>query len=140
MIRVVHLGIDYAGLTTVGYRLVASDGTEAAARTTAGVYPLGGGAYAADVTVSDGFDGSIVWDADAGSDAVAAESWRSTETIDGLTLEAAVRVILAAVAGSLTGAATSLIEIAAAGGGKVRLRAAVDADGNRTVILVDGSA
>lgn len=59
--------------------------------------------------------------------------------IDGFSLENAQKIALAAVAGKLSGAATSTNIIRAADDSKARITATVDADGNRTAITLDGT-
>ncbi len=56
-----------------------------------------------------------------------------------ITLRQAVRLILAASAGELSGAATTTITIRNVGDTKNRITATVDADGNRTAVSVDGT-
>lgn len=58
----VDFGASSAGLATVGFRLYKADGTDAAARTTAGVVELGAGAYGVPtVSIPDTAKG-IQWD------------------------------------------------------------------------------
>jgi len=59
--------------------------------------------------------------------------------IDGFSLEEAQKIELAALGGTLAGAATSTNTIQAADGSKARITATVDADGNRTAVTLDGS-
>lgn len=61
----VGLGPSHTGLTTVGYKLVAGDGTTFQTRRTTGVYEIGGGWYGvqvADTVFTDAFDGRVDWD------------------------------------------------------------------------------
>jgi hypothetical protein len=55
----------------------------------------------------------------------------------GITLRQALRLILAAVAGPLSGADTSSVSIKAADNSKTRIVASVDAVGNRTSVSLD---
>lgn len=57
--------------------------------------------------------------------------------IDGHTLEEALKLNSAALAGKLAGAATSTNTIRAVDDSKVRITATVDADGNRTAVTTD---
>ena len=54
--------------------------------------------------------------------------------VDGFSVEETLKLCLSALAGILSGAATSEITIRAADNSKVRIVATVDADGNRTAI------
>ena len=56
-----------------------------------------------------------------------------------ITPRQAMRLILAAAAGKLSGAATTTITIRNVGDSKDRLTATVDADGNRSAVTVDGT-
>jgi hypothetical protein len=57
--------------------------------------------------------------------------------IDGYSLEEALKLALAALAGEVSGAATTTVSIRAADDSKVRITATVDADGNRTALTLD---
>lgn len=59
--------------------------------------------------------------------------------VDGYTLEQTLKLCLAALAGKLSGAATTTVTIRAADDSKARLTATVDADGNRTAITYDAA-
>lgn len=61
-VKVVAFGSSRAGLTTVGYQLVNADQSNNGLRVTAGVFPVGSGGYAANVTFPDLFHGLIKWD------------------------------------------------------------------------------
>jgi hypothetical protein len=56
-----------------------------------------------------------------------------------LTPRQALRLILAASAGKLSGAATSTVIIRNVGDSKDRITATVDADGNRAAVTVDAT-
>jgi len=56
-----------------------------------------------------------------------------------LTVREALRLILAASAGKLSGAATATIVIRNVGDTKPRITATVDADGNRSAVTTDGT-
>lgn len=63
--KLVSLGGSNAGLDTVGYTIVAGDGSVYEARTTSGVYEIGGGWYGVelDATIFPAFfEGRIDWD------------------------------------------------------------------------------
>lgn len=59
--------------------------------------------------------------------------------IDSYSLEESQKLILAASAGTLAGAATTTVTIQAADGSKARLTATVDADGNRSAVIKDAT-
>lgn len=59
--------------------------------------------------------------------------------IDGYTLEQAQKLILAALAGKISGGGTTTNTIKAADGSKDRITATVDASGNRTSLTLDAS-
>ncbi len=59
--------------------------------------------------------------------------------VDGQTLAGAARIVLAALAGEVSGAADGPVVIRAADGSKPRISAAGDADGNRSAVALDGS-
>lgn len=64
---IADFGNAYAGLATVGYTVRDSAGSVVTARTTSGVYEIGGGKYGAIVTFTASFEGSIYWDTASGS-------------------------------------------------------------------------
>jgi hypothetical protein len=59
--------------------------------------------------------------------------------IDGFTRDEAQKIGLAALAGKLSGAATTTNTIRAADDSKARITATVDSDGNRTAITLDAT-
>lgn len=59
--------------------------------------------------------------------------------IDGYTLEEAQKLQLAAMAGKVSGAATTTVTIRAADDSKARITATVDADGNRSALTLDAA-
>jgi len=70
----------------------------------------------------------------------AAALWDLSDGIEtSITPRQAMRLILAAAAGKLSGAATTTITIRNVGDSKDRLTATVDADGNRSAVTVDGT-
>jgi hypothetical protein len=64
---------------------------------------------------------------------------RSSGVEVGFTLRESLRLILAALAGKLSGAGTTTITIRAANDLKPRITAAVDGDGNRSSLVLDAS-
>jgi len=72
LIKNVNFGRSKGGLSTVGFTLIAEDGTEHAARTTTGVYEIGTstGIYGANISFDDNFKGSILWDTGEGVNTV----------------------------------------------------------------------
>jgi hypothetical protein len=59
--------------------------------------------------------------------------------VDGFTLEQTLKLCLAALAGKLSGAATTTVTIRAADDSKARVTAVVDADGNRSTVTLDAA-
>ena len=59
---VVSFGSNKTGLATVGYRFVDATGGDAVARTTVGVYEIGGGAYGVQAPLPPASALSIEWD------------------------------------------------------------------------------
>lgn len=59
--------------------------------------------------------------------------------VDGYTLEETLKLCLAALAGKLSGAATTTVTIRSADDGENRIVATVDADGNRTAVTLDAT-
>lgn len=59
--------------------------------------------------------------------------------IDGYSLEEAQKLQLAAMAGKVSGAATTTVTIKAADDSKARITATVDSDGNRSALTLDAS-
>jgi len=68
---------------------------------------------------------------------ITASSVLAAGNIDGYTLEESQKLVLAASAGTLSGAATTTITINAVDGSKARLTATVDGDGNRSAVIKD---
>lgn len=81
---------DKAGLLTVGYTLLNIDGTTDTARATAGVYDLGNGSYATQITKISAFKGIIKWDTGEGSPLYAYEDINITARMDSLASQASV--------------------------------------------------
>lgn len=76
----VNFGLTKTGLTTVGYKLYNSDGTEKQARTTTGVTERGSsGIYAAVINLEDNWKGQIFWDTGEASPRYAAEDYNAGE-------------------------------------------------------------
>jgi len=59
--------------------------------------------------------------------------------VDGLTVEESLKIMLSALAGILSGAATTTVLIRAADNSKTRITATVDSDGNRSAITLDAT-
>lgn len=59
--------------------------------------------------------------------------------VDGYTLEQTLRLLLAAMAGKVSGAASTTNTIRAADDSKDRITATVDSDGNRTALTLDAT-
>lgn len=59
---VVSFGSSFTGIATVGYRFVNAAGGDAVARTTVGVYEIGGGAYGVQAPLPPAAALSIEWD------------------------------------------------------------------------------
>jgi hypothetical protein len=59
--------------------------------------------------------------------------------VDGYSLENALKLVLAALAGKLSGAATNTVTVRAADDSKARITATVDADGNRSAVTLDAT-
>jgi hypothetical protein len=114
----------------------------AAAKYHVTIYDTLGGSKSADNEVVD--RGSFVFD---GTNEVSGlDSESATALLDlaagvetGITLRQALRLILSAVAGKLSGAATTTVLIRDTNDSKNRITATVDADGNRTAITLDAS-
>lgn len=68
---------------------------------------------------------------------ITAASVLAAGDIDGYTLEESQKLVLAASAGILSGAATTTVTITAVDGSKARLTATVDGDGNRSAVIKD---
>ena len=75
--RGVNFGAAKASLTTVGYKLVNSDGSVKVARTTSGVSELitATGMYGAEIIFDEGWTGFIVWDTGGGSPIYAVDQY-----------------------------------------------------------------
>lgn len=70
------MGSNKTGLVgTIGVTLLSSNGSTHAARTTTGIYEIGGGCYAKQITFDDDWIGSIKWDTGGGSPLYAIEEY-----------------------------------------------------------------
>lgn len=139
----VDFGAGKDGLATVGYRQFNNSGSDAVARTTTGIEEIGHGAYGADVTIDAAAVG-VQWDTGEVTPVRAIENFfaggllKGPDAVEsGFDLQSTLRLMVCAVAGTLSGAGTTVIEIKAAGGATIRIRATVDSKGNRTVTLLD---
>lgn len=70
---------------------------------------------------------------------ISTEIFNSTDIETGITFQEALRIVLAALAGEISGAGTNTITIRDVNDTKDRITATVDASGNRTAVTVDGS-
>jgi hypothetical protein len=77
--------------------------------------------------------------ADAANEVADAILDRTAGVETGVTPRQGLRLMLAALAGKLSGAATATVSIRDTGDSKDRIVATVDADGNRTAVTLDGS-
>jgi hypothetical protein len=77
--------------------------------------------------------------ADAANEVADALLDRTAGVETGVTPRQGLRLMLAALAGKLSGAATATVSIRDTGDSKDRIVATVDADGNRTAVTLDGS-
>lgn len=77
----VNFGSGNGSLSTVGYRLLDTNGALSGSRTTSGVGEIleGSGIYSASVYFSTSFSGSILWDTGASTPQYATEEYHSVE-------------------------------------------------------------
>jgi hypothetical protein len=130
----VNFGSDHAGLSTVGYKVYGPDGSVLIGRTTAGVFALAGGAYAADVDLPAGTSGVIYWDAAAGSAVYATERFDTAAAQT--AADAVLRRSLADVEASGDTVLNSLYGVS-----RMALHAVPSADGGSVIIYrTDGSS
>ncbi len=71
--------------------------------------------------------------------AISTELLDSSDVETGVTVKEALRIVLAALSGKISGAGTNTITIRDVNDTTDRITATVDADGNRTAVTVDGS-
>ena len=140
----VSFGRFRTGIATVGYRLYKNDGTDSVARTTTGVVEVGNGAYGvASVNVPDDAVG-IEWDTGAVPFRWAHEDidpFRKRNSggglVDGtLTVNQALKVILAAVATKSSGGGTATITFRDVDDTADVLEMTVDVNGNRSSVTL----
>tara|TARA_R110000824_G_scaffold401631_1_gene613323 strand:+ start:2075 stop:2515 length:441 start_codon:yes stop_codon:yes gene_type:complete len=76
-IKTVNFGSSKGSLTTIGYRLYATDGALSGSRITAGVGEIlvSAGIYSASVHFASHFEGSILWDTGESSPTYASEDY-----------------------------------------------------------------
>lgn len=78
--------------------------------------------------------------ASAGAQKIADEVLDRTDSIEtGLTVRGALRVALAALAGKVSGAATTAVLVRNTADTKTRISATVDGDGNRSAVTIDAT-
>lgn len=123
------------GATGVGLRVAggSTSGRGVYVTTTNGdaieLDPTGSGKVSLKLT--DGFDSSTL--------AAIAAAVLAAGDVDGYTLEQTLKLCLAALAGKLSGAATTTATIRAADDSRDRITATVDASGNRTAVTLDAN-
>jgi hypothetical protein len=77
--RSVAFGDSKTGLGSVGMTLLNPDGSEHTARTTTGIYEMGGGGYGKNISFPDNWKGIIKWDSGEGSPVYAYEDYNYLE-------------------------------------------------------------
>jgi len=95
----VDFGPLYSGLTgTIGYQLYNADGTASGSRVTAGIIELGTGTgiYHVQLSLTEGWEGSILWDTGGASPVYAIEDIRAVMT-DDLSLAAIAEACATAI-------------------------------------------
>ena len=77
LLKNVNFGSGKSGLSTVGYRLIHTNGSVSGSRVTTNIGEIlaGSGLYSASVYFADNFSGSIVWDTGESSPAFATEEY-----------------------------------------------------------------
>ncbi len=80
LLKQVNFGQSQGGLSTVGFTLIDGVGVASGSRSTTGVHEVGTstGIYAAQITFTTQFSGSILWDTGSGDPAYAAEQYNPT--------------------------------------------------------------
>lgn len=159
--RSVAFGGNKTGLELVGLTLLNPDGTEHTARTTAGIYEMGGGGYGKNITFPDDWKGVIKWDSGEGSPVYAYEDYNYLEmrgnktgyelsavgvaailddVIEGTTtFRQMLRIFMAALAGKSAGGGTVTLTFRDLADSKDRITATVDVNGNRSTMVLDGT-
>jgi hypothetical protein len=159
--RSVAFGSSKTGLSTVGLTLLNPDGTEHTARTTIGVYEMDGGGYGKNISFPDNWKGIIKWDSGEGSPVYAYEDYNYLEmrgdkigyelsvagvdaildeVVEGATtFRQMLRLILSVLAGKSSGGGTVTLTFRDLADSKNRITATVDANGNRTTMVLDGT-
>lgn len=86
-VSAVNFGKAYAGISTAGFKLVSSDGTEKQSRTTTGVVEVGSstGIFGASVTFETGWQGTVVWDSGTMPNKYASDDYNGTSTVSTVT-------------------------------------------------------
>ena len=138
-------GSKKTGLATVGY-VQMNGSTVVVARATAGIVETGGGVYMVPV-VLDAATTSILWDTGEGGNTIfAVEDVKVNrihellDVIEGtLDHQEVMRLLLASAANKLSGAEGLNVKIRDLADTKDRIDATVDANGNRTAVIVDAS-
>jgi len=96
---------------------------------------------ATNVTTVNGLAANVITAASIATDAGTeiANAVLAGGDVDGYSLEQTLKLCLAALAGKLSGAATTTVTIRAADDSKNRLTATVDSDGNRSAVTYDAT-
>lgn len=158
--RSVAFGGSKTGLGTVGMTLLNPDGTEHTARTTVDIYEMGGGGYGKNITFPDNWKGIIKWDSGEGSPVYAYEDYNYLEMrgdktgyalsaagVDAIldevvegstTFRQMLRLFLSVLAGKSSGGGTVTLTFRDLADSKNRITATVDANGNRTAMVLNG--
>lgn len=150
--RYVDFGAEYAGIPTVGYRVLADVGTVLVARSTSGVVNVAGGLYRATFDVVDDVPGVVYWDTVADGPVYASEplypaagaslspgGLDGIEVEDGVNMRQAMSLCLAALAGVLSGVGNpdGVVTVQAAGSpGTTRIVYVTTPTGNRLAITL----
>jgi hypothetical protein len=159
--RSVAFGNSKTGLGSVGITLLNPDGTEHTARSTVDVFEMGGGGYGKNIAFPDDWKGIIKWDSGEGSPVYAYEDYNYLEmrgdktgyelsaagvdaildeVIEGATtFRQMLRLILSVLAGKSSGGGTVTLTFRDLADSKNRITATVDANGNRTTMVLDGT-
>lgn len=131
------------GLSSLGSYYAANDMVPAEVGSVT-VASIGTGVITAASIASGAFNGKGDWLLSSGytappTAAAIATAVLAAGDVDGYSLEATLKLCLAALAGKLSGAAGTTVTIRAADDSKARITATVDSDGNRTAITLDAT-
>ncbi|MHC1623453.1 MAG: hypothetical protein ACXQTR_02540 [Candidatus Methanospirareceae archaeon] len=88
------MGGSQTGLVnTIGITLLNPDGTVHTARTTTGIYEIGGGCYGKEITFDDNWSGIIIWDTGGANPVYAIEEYNIEGMVD--QLDASLNTVIA---------------------------------------------